>query len=204
MNKIFLIIAIIAISLGMGSTTVSADTTDSSVYGGGNYGDCNYGSCTITLTSNGSTSLNVLPDASGKCTINSDTASVLTDATSGYTLTLTTSTTDNALVGGSDSIDASSGTSSSPSTLAMNSWGYRVDNVGSFGAGPTSAQSNVPTPSLTFAGVPPSDQAAAVIASTTGPANPAEDTEVWYGICIDATIPADTYSTTVLYTAVVN
>jgi len=70
-----------------------ADTTDSTVYGSGNYGNCDYGACTITLSSGGATTLNVAPTPTGKCTVQSDTASVLTDNTVGYSLTMTTSTT---------------------------------------------------------------------------------------------------------------
>lgn len=205
MKKLILIFALVFVSLAViTAPAVRADTTDSTVYGSGNYGSCDYGSCTITLTSGGSTTLNVAPTPSGVCTVQSDTASVLTDSTDGYSLTMTTSTTNNAMTSSSGSIDASSGTAGSPATLAANTWGYRVDGLAGFGAGPTSAQNNGSTPSVTFAGVPPSNVAGTQVASSSGPANPAVDTTIWYGLCADSSVPADTYSVTVTYTAVTN
>lgn len=183
---------------------VSADTTDTAVYGAGNYSGCDYGTCAITLTSGGSTNVNVVPTPAGKCTVQSDTASVLTDSTVGYSLTMTTSTTNNAMLGSSGSISASSGTAASPVTLAMNTWGYRVDSLAGFGAGPTTSQSSGSVPSVTFAGVPPSNLAGTIVASSSGPADPAVDTTVWYGVCADSSIPAGSYTTTVTYTAVTN
>jgi hypothetical protein len=184
--------------------TARATTTDSTVYGSGNYGNCDYGSCTITLTSNGTVGVNVTPTATGKCTVQSDTASVTTDNTIGYTLTMTTSTTNNAMVNGGTNLSAASGTAASPTTLAMNTWGYRVDGVSGFGAGPTSSQNSGTIPAVTFAGVPASNAAATAVASSSSAANPAVNTTVWYGVCANTTIPAGTYSTTVTYTAVTN
>lgn len=190
--------------LVVSSSVARADTTDSTVYGSGNYGYCDYGACTITLTSGGSTTLNVAPTPGGACTVQSDTASVLTDSTAGYNLTMTTSTTNNAMTSGANSITASSGTAASPATLAVNTWGYRVDGLAGFGAGPTSSQNNGSVPSVTFAGVPPSNQAGTTVATSSGPANPAVNTTVWYGVCANSSLPSGSYSTTVTYTAVTN
>ena len=112
-------ISIIVFAVGLGAI-VHADTTDSTTYGSGNFGYCNYGSCTITLTSSGTVNVNVAPTPGGRCTVQSDNPSVLTDSTAGYSLTMTTSTTNNSMVGGSGNITASSGTSASPVTLAAN------------------------------------------------------------------------------------
>jgi len=185
--------------------TVSyADTTDSSVYGSGSFGDCDYGTCTITLTDTGTPTLTVVPTPAGVCSVQSDTVSVLTDSTTGYSLTMTTSTTNNAMQGASTSLASSTGTPSVPTTLAVNTWGYRVDGLASFGAGPTTAQSSGSVPSVTFAGVPASNQSSTQVAYSASPANPAQDTKVWYGICANSSIPAATYSVTVVYTAVTN
>jgi hypothetical protein len=202
-----LLFGVVFLLLGLllvGAPTAQADTTDSTVYGSGNYGNCDYGSCTITLSSGGATTLNVVPTPSGKCTVQSDTASVLTDSTSGYSLTMTTSTTNNAMTSGSNSIAPSSGTAASPVTLGMNTWGYRVDSLSGFGAGPTSAQSSGSVPSVPFAGVPASNQAGTQVASSISPANPAESTTIWYGVCADSSVPAGSYTATVTYTAVTN
>jgi len=181
-----------------------ADTTDSSVYGSGSFGDCDYGTCTITLTDTGTPTLTVVPTPTGACSVQSDTVSVLTDSTTGYSLTMTTSTTNNAMQGSTTNLAASSGTSSAPTTLAINTWGYRVDGLASFGSGPTTAQSSGSLPSVTFAGVPASNQSSTQVAYSNSPANPAQDTKVWYGVCANASIPVDTYSATVVYTAVTN
>lgn len=184
--------------------TTYADTTDSYVYGSGSFGDCDYGTCTITLTDSGVPTLTVVPTPTGACTVQSDTVSVLTDSTTGYSLTMTTSTANNAMQGTSASLAASSGTASAPATLAANTWGYRVDGLAAFGSGPTTVQNSGSTPSVTFAGVPSSSQSATQVAYSTSPANPAQNTTTWYGVCANSSIPADTYSATVVYTAVTN
>jgi hypothetical protein len=204
MKKLLLIGLLITGIIAGVAQTVKADTTDSTVYGSGNYGNCDYGACTITLSSGGATTLNVAPTPAGKCTVQSDTASVLTDSTVGYSLTMTTSTTNNAMTSGSGNILAASGTAASPQVLSMNRWGYRVDSLSGFGTGPTSSQNNGSIPSVSFAGVPPSNLAGTQVASSSGPANPAAVTTVWYGLCADSSVPSGNYSVTVTYTAVTN
>jgi hypothetical protein len=174
-------------------------------YGSGSYGSCDFGSaCSISLTSNGNIDLNVTPAAGGACTTQSDTASVLTDDTNGYTLTLADSSTSTALQNGAASINASSGTLASPTSLVANNWGYRVDGLGSFGSGPTTSQTNVSPSGALFAGIEASDQPADTIASTSGAADPAVTTTVWYGACANTSVASGTYSSQVLYTAVAN
>jgi hypothetical protein len=192
------------VSVGFLQTTSYADTTDSSVYGSGSFGDCDYGTCTITLTDTGVPTLTVVPTPTGACSVQSDTVSVLTDSTTGYSLTMTTSTTNSAMQGASTNLATASGTAGAPTTLAINTWGYRVDGLASFGTGPTTAQNSGNVPSVTFAGVPASNQSSTQVAYSNSPANPAQDTKVWYGVCANASIPVDTYSETVVYTAVTN
>lgn len=201
---------IVGVGLTMGvlglfaTTAVFADTTDSTVYGSGNFGNCDYGSCTITLTSSGIASMAVVPTPAGKCTVQSDGVSVLTDSTTGYSLTMTTNSISNAMTSGVGNITASSGTPAVPAILSMNTWGYRVDSLGSFGAGPTTTQNSGSIPSVTFAGVPANNQAPAQIASSSSPANPAVTTTAWYGVCANSTVPSGNYTTTITYTAVTN
>jgi hypothetical protein len=174
-------------------------------YGSASYGECDYGmACSISLISNGTISLNVTPASGGRCTIQSDSAAVETDDSNGYTLTLASSSTNTSLVNGGSSIAASSGTVASPAALAANKWGYRVDGLGSFGAGPTTAQSNIAVPSTTFAAIKASNVTADTIASTSSAANPAVTTTVWYGACADTSQASGTYTTQVTYTAVAN
>ena len=180
-----------------------ADT--SGTYGSGAYGSCEYGvACSISLTSNGNVSLDVTPSSSGSCTIQSDTVTVFTDDTNGYTLTLADNGTNTALINGSTSINATSGTFTAPAALTDKSWGYRVDGLDSFGSGPTTNQTNVSSSSTLFAGIEASDQLADTIAVTSGAADPAVTTTVWYGACADTTVSSGNYSTQVIYTAVAN
>jgi hypothetical protein len=204
MRKWFMLLTILIVTFISGGGNVLANTTDNTTYGSGSYGGCDYGSCTLTLTSGGATGVNVAPTAAGRCTVQSDTVSVLTNSSSGYNMTMTTATTNNAMTGSSGSINASAGTAASPTTLAMNTWGYRIDGLSSFGAGPTSAQANGSIPSVTFAGVPASNQTPTAVASTAAAANPAENTTVWYGLCANDSVLSGTYSVSVTYTAVTN
>lgn len=174
-------------------------------YGDGEYGECTYDACGITVSSNGTVNINVIIGASTTCTNQSDTVGVTTDSSTGYTLSLNDSTTNSNLHGsGATVIPTSSSTQSSPSALSANTWGYRVDDIGGFGAGPTSASSNVAPTSTTFAAIPISSAGGDTLATSSSPADPTVNTSVWYGICVNATIPADTYTSTVVYTAVVN
>ena len=174
-------------------------------FGSGTYGSCEYGvTCSISLTSNGNISLDITPTANGSCTINSDSAAVLTDDSNGYTLTLSDSGTSTALINGAATINTTTGTVGSPTTLSGNSWGYRIDGLGGFGAGPTTSQSNISRPSTVFAGIVASNQTAETIATTSGAADPAVTTTVWFGACADTGVSSGAYSTQVLYTAVAN
>jgi hypothetical protein len=177
-----------------------------STYGSGAYGSCLYGSCSISVTvsSNGTVNVNVTPTLTGSCTIQSDTVSVLTDNSSGFTLTVANSSDNTALTNGGYSINATAGTFASPIALANNTWGYRVDNIGSFGAGPTTAESNVSPPSTVFAKAVANSQAHDTIRTTAGPANPAVETTVWYGVCANTATASGSYGTTVIYTAITN
>lgn len=177
----------------------------SGTYGSGSYGACGYGdSCSISVTSNGNVSLNVTPTASGSCTIQNDNVAVLTDDTNGYTLTVADNSTNTALINGAMTISASPSTIANPAALAINSWGYRVDSLGSFGGGPTTSQSNVSPGSTLFAGIKANDQPADTIASVSGAADPAITTTVWFGACANTNVTSGSYTTQVLYTAVAN
>lgn len=179
---------------------VAADSS----YGSGAYGSCQYSSCSISISSTSTVNLNITPTTAGRCTVNSDAVSVLTDNTNGYTLTLANSSTNTSLVNGANTVTQSSGSIASPTTLTANKWGFRVDSLGSFGSGPTTSQTNIAIPSTTFAGVPASNATAATIANTAVPADPAVTTTVWYGACIDTSVPSGTYTTNVTYTATAN
>jgi hypothetical protein len=174
-------------------------------YDSGTYGSCQYGvACSISLSSNGNLSLNVTPSTSGSCTIQSDSASVLTDDSDGYSLTLSDSSTNTSLINGSNSISATSGSYSSPTALSGNSWGYRVDGQGSFGSGPTTSQTNSAHSSTVFASIKSNLNTAETIATSSTAADPAITTKVWYGACANTSVASGTYSSQVIYTAVAN
>lgn len=185
---------------------ILADTTvTSTTYGSGTFGACNYQTCPITLSSNGAVNLDVSsPSLSGSCTVQSDVVSVQTANSAGYTLQVANSSTNTAMVNGASTIPAVAGTLASPASMSANAWGYRVDGLGSFGSGPTTAQSNISAPISSFAGVPASNATAATLATTSVAADPAQTTTVWYGLCANTSIPNGTYSTTVTYTATTN
>lgn len=193
-------IAVLAVLLS-GITGPQADAIN---YGSGTYGACQYGACGITISSTASLALNVTPSAGGACTQQSNTVSVLTSNSNGYTLTLANIGTNTSLVSGSDSISATTATQASPAALTANRWGYRIDNLAGFGAGPSSAESNVALNSVLYAKVPASSTGGDIIASSTTSANPAVETAIWYKVCANTETKSGTYTTDVLYTAVTN
>jgi hypothetical protein len=173
-------------------------------YGSGTYGSCQYNSCSLTISTNGTITIDVTPAAGGACSTQSDNVSILTDDPSGYTLSLANSNTNTALLNGTAAINSTTATQANPSPLTANQWGYRVDGIGGFGSGPTSSQTNVAPDSIPFAAVPASNYAPDTIASTSGPADPAESTYVWYSVCTDTTIASGTYTSQITYTAITN
>lgn len=173
-------------------------------YGAGSYGTCQYSTCGITLTSSGTVNLGVIPTADGVYTTASDSVSVSTSNSTGYTLSLRDSDTNTSLVNGANVMTASGGTSALPLALELNTWGYRVDGLAAFGAGPTSAQNNASASSYTFAGAPASNQTSHTLKTAASAADPPQVTTVWYGVRVDATKPSGTYSGQVTYTAVTN
>ncbi len=202
--------AIVILLTFLGATlapmAIQADTTTTNTsYGVGDYGTCSYETCPITLSSSGAVSIDIsTPTPSGSCTVQSDSVSVLTSNSAGYTLQVANSSTNTAMTSGANSIPASSGTSASPTALNANAWGYRVDSYGGFGSGPTSAQSGISAPISSFAGVPASNATPATIANTSVAANPAVTTTVWYALCANSALSSGTYTTTVTYTATTN
>lgn len=154
------------------------------------------------FTSNGTVTANVTPTGAGAQTIASDTLTVSTNNTLGYTLQIADSDATTTLVSGSDSIAASSGTQASPVAQSVNTWGYRVDGVGGFGAGPTSGQNSAAIGSLTFAGMPANSSPNTIKTTSSTASN--DTTTVWYGVAADTSQPTGTYSDTITYTATAN
>lgn len=157
---------------------------------------------TISITSVSPVALAITPDANGQSSSASDTVTVNTNNAAGYFLTLADSDATTTLASGGNSLTAHAGTQGTPTTLANNTWGYRVDGVGGFGAGPTSVQTNVDTLALTWAGVPASGSPVTLKTTATTATN--DTTTVWYGAKADTSKPNGTYTGTVTYTATTN
>lgn len=154
------------------------------------------------LTTNGTVTLDVIPTGAGAQTIGSDTVTVSTNDPAGYTLQLSTTGASTAMTSGAYSIIAAAGSQASPAAMAVNTWGYRVDGVGGFGAGPTSSASSAAMSSTTFAGVP-SNSSPNTIKTTSGTAT-SDTTTVWYTVAADTSQEYGTYTTSVTYTATAN
>lgn len=181
-----------------------ANGAQASPYGYGSYGSCAYQECSITMETDSTVSLPVTPTDSGVYTIAEDVVEVTTNSSEGYTLQLASaSLSENGLVGDDDTIETSSGTTASPVTLASNRWGFRVDGFDGFGMGPTTPVTNQSSSALTFAGIPLSGSPI-TINTTSEEATSGDSTSVWYGIHVNNSVPAGTYTATVVYTAVMN
>lgn len=195
----------IAVLLLLGILLIPCLSATAVPYGMGTYGTCTYDLCGLTLTSSSNLNVNVTPSSSGSCSINKDSVSVLSDDSLGYTVLINNSVNSTSLTNGTSNITAVSGTVSSPTTLGLNQWGYRVDGQGGFGSGPTNSTNNSNYPiSATFAGVPDSNSLPSNVVTSSNSANPAVTTNVWYGVCANTNLTSGTYSGTVLYTAVAN
>ncbi len=154
------------------------------------------------FTTSGTINVDVAPSGAGAQTIASDTVTVSTNNAAGYTLKLAEAGASTDLVSGSDTIPASSGTQASPVVAAVNTWGYRVDGLGGFGAGPTTSASNQAIGSRTFAAVP-ATASPNTLKTTSAPATN-DVTTIWYQVSADTSTPPGTYTNTVVYTAVTN
>lgn len=156
----------------------------------------------ISISTSGTVNLSITPAGGGSASSASDSVAVSTNNATGYKLLLADSDSNNTLAKGSDTIVATSGTFAAPAALANNSWGYRIDGSGSFGAGTTTAQSNVASLSGTWAKVPLSGSPDTLKTTATTATN--DTTTVWYGAKVDTTLPNGTYQGTVTYTATTN
>jgi hypothetical protein len=157
---------------------------------------------TITMTTSGTVALAITPDGDGQASSASDTVTVSTNNAGGYYLTLADSDATTTLANGANNLTAHAGTQGTPTTLANNTWGYRVDSVGGFGAGPTSAQTDQNNLALTWAGVPATGSPNTLKTTATTATN--DTTTVWYGAKADTTKPNGVYTGTVTYTATTN
>ena len=156
----------------------------------------------ITITTNGSVALSVIPNSGALMSTTSDTVTVNTNNTAGYSLLLSMTGATNVLNGpAGNTIAPAVGSLAVPATLAANQWGYRIDNYSNFGVATTTVVNSVPT-SGTWAKVPVL-LSAETIKNRNGTATN-DITTVWYAMNIDASKPTGSYTNTVVYTATTN
>lgn len=149
-------------------------------YGTGKYGeDVPYGSATsLTISTSGDIAIVITPTDSGTLGTALNTVTVSSTDVVGYKLYVRADgSTD--MVNGPFSIPASA--NGLPAPLENNTWGYNTDS------------------SDDFVGMTDSD---VLIKTLDGPATDGDDTDVTYGVKVDHSEPAGSYSTTVIYTAV--
>jgi hypothetical protein len=155
------------------------------------------------FTTNGTVNANVTPTGAGAQTLSSDTVTVSTNDSAGYTLQLGETGAGSALVSGGNTIPASTGNQTTPIVMAANTWGYRVDSLGGFGAGPTSSQSSAAiSGTIKFAAVPATGSPN-TLKTTSGVAS-SDTTTVWYGVAANTAQASGTYTNSVTYTATAN
>ena len=179
-----------------GATIVSAATANTTIN--------STISSVISVSTTGIVTLNVIPTGSGAQTIASDTATVNTNDSLGYVLTLASSSASTTLVSGSNTIPASAGTQATPVAQVVNTWGYCVSGIGGFGATCPSgnASNQAISGSNKFAGIPASGSANTIATSATTAVN--ATTTVWYAVAANTSQASGTYTGTVTYTATAN
>ena len=162
---------------------------------------------TISMTTNGTVAISLTPTSGGVVSSQSDTVTINTNATTGYTLTLADADANTNLVSGGNNIPKHTGTFNGSSALGVNTWGYAIA-TGTSGA-PTndfdasySAETNNGSSTSKWAGMPASGSPQNLRVTSSTATN--EVTTVWYGVKVDTSKPNGTYSDTVTYTATTN
>lgn len=157
---------------------------------------------TISMSTSATVAVALTPTAGGVVSSASDAVSVSTNNGTGYALSLSDGDTNTSLVNGGNTITAHAGTYAAPTALAANTWGYRVVNVGGFGASAYSAETNATGSTSTWAGVPSSASPQSLKSTSSTATN--DVTNVWYGVKANTSITNGLYSDTVTYTATTN
>lgn len=150
----------------------------------------------ISVSSTPTVAISVTPAAGGVEATANDTVSVDSNDADGYTLKLENDATltmagfkDDGTTSNGETLAATSGTFAAPAALSTNSWGWRVDNLGTFGAGGTTTYAQA-------------TDAGTEIRNTTATAS-GEVTTVKYAVKVDLTKPNGIYKDTITYTAAV-
>lgn len=170
---------------------------------------------TTTVTANINSTLSMSSDANASFTINPTstqaksssnkaTVTVSTNNATGYNLKIGMIGADNALknTAAVSQIDAHTGSFGAPAAMALNKWGYRVDGAGTFGAGTTTAETDVNDLAQTWAAVPVQNSEDTI--KNHASAVQSHQTDVYFGAKVDATKPSGAYTGQVQFTAVAN
>lgn len=157
---------------------------------------------TISISTTGPVGISLIPTTGGVVSSASDTVTVNTNNTGGYTLSLSDADAATSLTSSGSTITAHGGTQTTPTALAANTWGYRVVGAGNFGAAAYSAESNNVSSNSTWSGLPTSASSNTI--KTTGSPAANDTTTVWYGAKVTTAKPSGSYSDIVTYTAVTN
>ncbi len=143
----------------------------------------------------------ITPDSTGKQSTASDTISASTNDSAGLTITLASSSAATTMVSGANTILASAGTPAAPIALVNNTWGWRIDTVGGFGAGPGAVISNAAPSAITYAAIAPTGSPFTI---KTTAVSGATSSTVWFSSRINNTQPNGAYVATVTYTITTN
>ncbi len=161
----------------------------------------------ISISSGPTVAISLTPTTGGVVSSASDTVSVSTNKTNGYTLTMKDADTSANLVSGSDNITPF-GSTTTPGALTNGTWGWAVAS-GTTGVGISgfdasySTESDNASSASKWVGVPLSSGSASTIKSTSTTAS-GDATTVWYAARVNTSQPTGTYTDTVTYTATTN
>lgn len=165
----------------------------------------------ISITTSGTVTLNITPTGAGSYTSAADTVTVGTNSTAGYTLKLNDNDAEAALVHTvqtTNKLTAVSGTIAVPAALAVNQFGFRLNDSGAttgFGTGYGAAETNQASlGSDKWAAIPLASDSTTNTIRVTSAANASDAVSVYYGASADFSKPQGTYSDSVLYTATAN
>ena len=162
----------------------------------------------ISMSSTGAVALTITPVAGGAVSSNSDTVTVSTNSTAGYTLTLADSDATTTLASGGNTFTAMTTTWGSAATLTTGKWGYALASgtagltaTSNFDASYSAENSNASSTSkwlgVAATGSPQTIKTTAATASN-------DTTTFWYAAKADITQPSGVYTDTVTYTATAN
>jgi hypothetical protein len=158
-------------------------------------------------------SFHLSPHPKGAVTSIAKSVTVSTNSHAGYQLSLSAAETETSLIGNTSTqkITASAGTVTTPIVLARRTWGFAWASGGGSGSGYAgSGFDSAYTPETTtvnstskWAGLTPAGSPT-LIRTRTDQYKNGDDTEIFFGVNADFTLPQDTYSQTILFTVIEN